>query len=443
MPHAFARIRHAFELPDFLLFRATDGRSDVRSHCCVVCKWNYDPEPCPHPHPTSPPDPLSDPPPLGWDRSFIESIGFTADELLPPVIGQTVAAAGSRVGCGLGETAAKELGLLPSTALAVGLIDAHAGGVGCVGPSLPSSPAAASDPPPPRPPLATSSSSAPPPSSPSPTLPSPSPQLELTSRLALICGTSTCHMASSQHPCFVRGVWGPYKGGMFDQLYLNEGGQSAAGALLDHVIGSHACGQLLSQGEPTEALHATLEQMAAEKGCALPLLASDLHLTPDFLGNRSPLADPTMRGGVIGLTLPSTLQDLAILYLATLQSLAYGSLQIVRAMEAAGHPPFRAVFACGGLSKNHFYLQAHADALNLPVFTPEQPEAVLLGAAVLAATAGGAHACVADAMGAMTAVGQEVRPCEDAAVRAYHERKYKVFLRMSEDQRAYRQMMAA
>jgi len=173
----------------------------------------------------------------------------------------------------------------------------------------------------------------------------------------------------------------------------------------------------------------------------LPCLAADVHVTPDFLGNRSPLADPQMRGGVVGLPLSASLDDLALLYLAAVQSLAYQTKQIVRAMEEAGHTPFEAVVACGGLAKNSVYIQAHADALRLPIVFPKEEEAVLLGAAVLAAVAGGIHPSVPAAMAAMTAVGDELAPSTDALVQAYHERKYKVFLRMTDDQRAYRAMM--
>lgn len=62
---------------------------------------------------------------------------------------------------------------------------------------------------------------------------------ELGQCTGLICGTSTCHMAVSRKPLFVPGVWGPYYSAMVPGLWLSEGGQSATGRLLDHVIQSH------------------------------------------------------------------------------------------------------------------------------------------------------------------------------------------------------------
>ena len=56
---------------------------------------------------------------------------------------------------------------------------------------------------------------------------------------ALICGTSTCHMCLSKDAIFVPGVWGPYKSAIIPDFWLNEGGQSATGALVNHIIDSH------------------------------------------------------------------------------------------------------------------------------------------------------------------------------------------------------------
>lgn len=60
------------------------------------------------------------------------------------------------------------------------------------------------------------------------------------------------------------------------------------------------------------------------------LLAKDIHILPDFHGNRSPLADPDMKGMVDGLTLDRTLQGLASLYLSAVQSLAVSVNKFLR-----------------------------------------------------------------------------------------------------------------
>ncbi len=62
-------------------------------------------------------------------------------------------------------------------------------------------------------------------------------------------------------------------------------------------------------------------------------LTSDYHVYPDFHGNRSPLADPWMKGAVCGLTLTKDIDNLAVAYLATVQALAYGVRHINDEME--------------------------------------------------------------------------------------------------------------
>ena len=396
MPDAFSRANSGkfLDLADYLAYRATDYTSDVRSLCTIVCKWAYDAR--------------ADGTGLGWDRSFLRAVGFADDELLPSCIGDVVQAPGTAIEGGIGSLAASELGVPAGTPLAVGMIDAHAGGIGCLGIKLPE------DPP-------------------------------LTGRLALIAGTSPCHMASTREPKFVSGVWGPYYSAMVPSLYLNEGGQSAAGALIDHVIESHAAftelkGAAEAHGESNVAfLNRRLSDLAKQQGKAVAMLAADLHVTPDYAGNRSPLADPRMRGVIVGLGLTATLDDLAIQYLATVQALAYQTRAIVEAL-AYDDPPITAVIACGGLSKNPLFMQTHADVLRLPIHTAQQEEAVLLGAAILGAAAGGAHASIELAMANMNAIGETVWPI--AAVETYHEKKYTVFHKMNAAQADYRNIMA-
>ena len=68
--------------------------------------------------------------------------------------------------------------------------------------------------------------------------------------MALIAGTSSCVTTLSKEARPARGIWGPYLGAGLDEYWLNEGGQSATGALLDHVIRLHGAG-----GEPDAAMH--------------------------------------------------------------------------------------------------------------------------------------------------------------------------------------------
>lgn len=55
----------------------------------------------------------------------------------------------------------------------------------------------------------------------------------------MIGGTSTCHMLLSNEKVFVDGIWGPYFSAMVPDMWLLEGGQSATGKLIDHVISTH------------------------------------------------------------------------------------------------------------------------------------------------------------------------------------------------------------
>ena len=54
--------------------------------------------------------------------------------------------------------------------------------------------------------------------------------IDFNKRLALIGGTSSCHMAVSEDQRFINGVWGPYFSAMVPGLWLNE----EASQLQDH-----------------------------------------------------------------------------------------------------------------------------------------------------------------------------------------------------------------
>jgi len=251
-------------------------------------------------------------------------------------------------------------------------------------------------------------------------------------------------MAVSREPNFVPGIWGPYYSAMIPGLWLTEGGQSATGALIDHVVRSHARSPELAReakkrGTTVYALlNERLEQLA--EGAAFPAeLARELHVLPDHHGNRSPRADPSLRGMVSGLKLTDSVDSLALEYLATIQGIAHGTRHILDTMNAHGYR-IDTIFACGGDTKNPVFVREHADATGCRVVLPKEPEAVLLGSAILGAVAAGDFPSVLDAMAAMNAAERVIEPGGDA-VREFHAKKHAVFQRMYRDQMEYRRLM--
>jgi FGGY-family pentulose kinase len=391
MPGAFHRAAHFFDLPDWLVHRATGSLE--RSLCSTGCKWTYDTQNGANGE--------------GWSRNFFQALGLeTLLENDAQKIGQTFLSPGVPVSNGLSEKAAKELGLKPGTPVGASLIDAYAGALGTLGVQKD--------------------------------------ETEQGTRLALISGTSACHIVPSDEPVYVNGMWGPYLAALTPSKWVNEAGQSFAGALIDRVIAGHSANNQLHETAKAEeksiydVLHEKLAELAGTSA-QTHLIGKDLHIQPDFLGNRSPLADPTRKGAIVGLTPQCDLDDLARQYLATIQALAYGSRQIIEKLNEQG-VGITTIVVSGGLAQNELYLREHADATGCTILVPDTKEPVLLGGAMLGAFASGAYARLEDAMTALSGNATTITP-RDANIRAYHDAKYGVFLRMQNDYAAYQALM--
>ncbi|XP_037825515.1 FGGY carbohydrate kinase domain-containing protein [Lucilia sericata] len=386
----WTKLWRAFDLPDFLTWRSTG--CDTRSLCSVVCKWNYDAVK------------------MEWNADFFREIGL--EELLnnqAEIIGSEIKEPGTPVGKGLSEEAAKEMNLLPGTIVGTSLIDAHAGALGMFG------------------------------------CRSTEYNCELEGKLALICGTSTCHMSLTKEPCEANGIWGPYRSAIIPGYYLNEGGQSAAGLLLDHVIKTHPqymhIKMKLNDNEHIYSyLNRLLKNMAKERGLDdVCYMTKDLHVWPDFHGNRSPIANPNLKGMISGLNMNVDEESLAVLYLAFVQALAYGTRHIIDNLLKHQRVPFHTLLFCGGLSKNALYVQCHADICQLPALIPDEQEMVLVGSAMLGACAAKVYENLESASAAMGGTGKLIIP--QFGTKDFHERKYLVFLEMLKDQYKYKDMM--
>jgi ribulose kinase len=118
---------------------------------------------------------------------------------------------------------------------------------------------------------------------------------------------------------------------------------------------------------------------------------------------------------------------------------AHGTRHILDAMTESGYE-IETVLTTGGGAKNPIFLREHADITGRKIVLPKEPEAMLLGSAMLGAVAAGDCATVTEAMIKMSAADTVIYPCRGAATR-YHDAKHEVFLRMYEDQMQYKALM--
>lgn len=370
-PDAWAKAGAIFDLADYLTWRASG--STARSQCTLTCKWTY----LAHETP-------------GWQQDFLATVGLE-DMLERAGLPDRASPVGSDLGP-LSEAAADDLGLTTACRVATGVIDAYAGALGTIGGF-----AEESD--------------------------------ELNRHLALIAGTSSCVMAMSAAARPFVGGWGPYFGAALPACWIAEGGQSATGALLDHIIRLHGAG-----GEPTTERHREIAErvavLLAEEG---PDLAGRLHVLPDFHGNRSPLADPHALGVISGLTLDASFDSLCKLYWRTCVAIALGVRHILDTLNESGFV-IDTLHVTGGHTKNPLLMELYADAVGCTVVEPVADEAVLTGAAALAATAAGLYPDLGSACAAMRHPGRERQP--NPAAKTRFDRDYRVFLEMQRHRRA-------
>jgi glycerol kinase len=123
-------------------------------------------------------------------------------------------------------------------------------------------------------------------------------------------------------------------------------------------------------------------QAAETETLAASLQSNDgVYFVPALTGLGSPHWDPHARGTIVGLTRGATRAHLAR---ATLEAIAYQTVDAVRAMEAGAGQPLSELRADGGASANRWLMQFQADVLGVPVLVPEIAETTALGAAYLA-----------------------------------------------------------
>jgi FGGY-family pentulose kinase len=290
----------------------------------------------------------------GWSRPMLRKVGLEGlldkwpDEVIP--LGK-----GNRV---LSAQAAQDLGLRAGTPVAQGGIDAYLGmiGLGATG---------AGD-------------------------------------LAMIMGSSTCHLAQTSKPILGSGLLGCYPDATVEGLYTVEGGQTATGSIVDwyrrHLAGAE-------QAEAERTGRAVYEILDA-KGAAVPPGSEGLVCLDYWQGNRCPLKDPLARGTIWGLTLSHTAGHLVrSIYEAT----ALGTRHLLEDAGRFGLAIDR-IFAGGGGAQSQLWMQIHADVLGQPIYLSRDPQACALGSAIVAAVHAGLFDDLEQAAQSMVRIDRTVEP---------------------------------
>ena len=365
LPDTWNNLGLAFDLADFLTWKASG--SLARSQCTLACKWTF------LPHESE-----------GWQSDFLDCVGL-GDLIEKADLPKVASPVGNSLGR-LTAEAANSLGLTVSCQVGTGLIDAYGGAIGVLGAFAQNDGA-------------------------------------LDTHLALIAGTSSCVMTMSHESRLTRGVWGPYYGACLPGFWINEGGQSATGALLDHVIRVHSAGV-----EPNPTMHAKIIQRIGEMRLSEGRdLASRLHILPDFHGNRSPMADPHALGVISGLSIDTSFDGLCKLYWRAAVSIVLGIRHILDTLNASGHI-IDTLHVTGGHVRNPLLMELYADATGCKVIEPVSEDATLLGTAMVAAAAAGLYPSLTDACAGMYKGGRTREP--DASAAGRFDKDYAIFLAM-------------
>lgn len=256
----------------------------------------------------------------------------------------------------------------------------------------------------------------------------------------------------SQKPVFVKGVWGPYRDCLIPDAWMGEGGQSATGELLKHVIETHpAHSKATAEAqEKKQNIYDFLNERLRElqrraKAPSVSYLGRHFFFYGDHFGNRSPIADPNMAGAVVGLSSDKSVENLAIQYYGAMEFIALQTKQIVETMNKSGHR-VSSIFMSGSQCQNDILMVLMATACHMPVVIPRYVHAAVVhGAAMLGARAASGHDGKPEdlwtIMSRMSKPGKIVQPTEVKSVGELLQVKYKVFLELCERQKVFRKMV--
>ncbi len=142
--------------------------------------------------------------------------------------------------------------------------------------------------------------------------------------------------------------------------------------------------------------------------------SNGVYVVPAFVGLGAPYWDQYARGTIVGLTRGVEKEHFIR---ATVESLAYQSADVIRAMQADAGVTLKSIRVDGGASANNFLMQFQSDILDTQIVRPAMIETTALGSCYLAGLAVGYYADKADIV-KNVAVDKTFKPNMESAVRA-------------------------
>jgi glycerol kinase len=130
-----------------------------------------------------------------------------------------------------------------------------------------------------------------------------------------------------------------------------------------------------------DGLHFIRDSKEIEALAAESETTDGVYLVPAFAGLGAPHWNPYARGSIFGMTRGTTKAHISR---AALESIAYQTYDVLKAMEADSGIELKELRVDGGATANNLLMQFQSDILGVPVVRPTVTETTALGAAYLA-----------------------------------------------------------
>lgn len=307
-------------------------------------------------------------------REFFAALDPRLADVVDRKMSRRILPQGSLAG-GLRADLARQLGLLPGTAVAVANVDAHVA--------------------------------------------VPAATVVTPNKMVMVMGTSICHMVLGTEERLVEGMCGVVEDGILPGFFGYEAGQSGVGDIFAWFVER---GVPPAYHEEARRRGVGLHDLLESKASSLRPGESGLVALDWWNGNRSVLVDVDLTGLLVGMTLATRAEEI---YRALIEATAFGTRVIMDAFEESG-VRIEEVYACGGLpERNRLLMQIYADVTGREYRIARSANTPALGSAMFGAVAAGrargGYDDIVEAARRMAAVKDEVYRPERAAHEVYAE----------------------